>query len=162
MSALFLPSPPVAVKPPRAIFTIRLPISPAFTVTFQNQTKVLPRTAPLHPLPHFQSDGILPVFVVCGGGSPPGISRPVKIRKHRLFAYHYGTFSENAFAGRNVALLCKNRLFLIPLYGIFKKPSRTISPSRRTKSRKYRPTPAGKQRKSGAKFQKRLDKVFFP
>lgn len=121
MSALFLPSPPVAAKPPRAIFTIRLPISPAFTMTFQNQTKVLPRTAPLHPLPHFQSDGILPVFVIYGGRSPPGISRPVKIRKHRLFAYHYGTFSENAFAGRNVALLCKNRLFLIPLYGIFKK-----------------------------------------
>lgn len=96
----FLPSPPAAAKPPRAIFTIRLPISPAFTVTFQNQTKVLPRTAPLHPLPHFQSGRILPVFVIYGGGQPAGHIKACKNPKTQTFCIPLRHFFRKCIRGK--------------------------------------------------------------
>lgn len=102
-SALFLPSPPTTAMTTARNFYDPFTDLARFHGDLPKSGESIAALCPTPPLPHFQSGRILPVFVVYGGGNPPGISRPVKIRKHRLFAYHYGAFSENAFAGRNVA-----------------------------------------------------------
>lgn len=99
----FFRRPPAVAKPPRVILTDPFFASVRFQSNRFKPGKNIARTISFTP-PNVQSDGILPVFVIYGGGQPAGHIKACKNPKTQTFCIPLRHFFRKCICGKKRCL----------------------------------------------------------